>query len=156
MTIIDKLTIKRAEKKDVPALAILFDEYRVFYEQPSDPKRAEAFLMERMEKEQSVIYYAEIKGTDEPVGFVQLYPSFSSVSLQSQWILNDLYVRKEARRWGAGRALLQEAEHMARLTGVKGLALSTSVQNSAAQKLYESEGYIRDNQFYHYYLLTRS
>ncbi|WIV21447.1 GNAT family N-acetyltransferase [Paenibacillus polygoni] len=152
----DKLTIKRAEKKDVPALAILFDEYRVFYEQPSDPKRAEAFLMERMENEQSVIYYAEIKGTDEPVGFVQLYPSFSSVSLQSQWILNDLYVRKEARRWGAGRALLQEAEHMARLTGAKGLALSTSVHNSAAQKLYESEGYIRDNHFYHYYLLTRS
>ncbi|WP_160036504.1 GNAT family N-acetyltransferase [Paenibacillus sp. An7] len=156
MTNKDKLTIKRAEKKDIPALAILFDEYRVFYEQPSDPKHAEAFLMERMEKEQSVIYYAEIKGTDEPVGFVQLYPSFSSVSLQSQWILNDLYVRKEVRRWGAGRALLQEAEHMARLTGTKGLALSTSVHNSAAQKLYESEGYIRDNKFYHYYLLTRS
>ena len=154
MTNRDKLTIKRAEKKDISALAILFDEYRVFYEQESDPKRAEVFLMERMENEQSVIFYAEIKGTDEPVGFVQLYPSFSSISLQSLWILNDLYVRKEARRLGAGRALLQEAEHMARLTGAKGLTLSTSAHNSAAQKLYESEGYIRDNEFWHYNLLT--
>lgn len=111
------------------------------------------FLKERVDKEQSVIYYAAMKGTDQPIGFVQLYPSFSSISLQSLWILNDLYVIEEARRSGAGKALLQEAEQMARRTGAKGLTLSTSALNSAAQKLYESEGYKQDTEFWHYDLL---
>ena len=149
----NNLTIKCAEYKDIPAIALLFDEYRVFYEQDSDIRRAEVFLKKRMEKDQSVIYYAEMKGTDQPIGFVQLYPSFSSISLQSLWILNDLYVREEARRSGAGRALLREVEQMARRTGAKGLTLSTSAHNSAAQKLYESEGYIQDTEFWHYDLL---
>lgn len=156
MTKSDKLTITCADYKDVSALSILFDEYRVFYEQESDIREAEVFLKERMKKGQSVIYYAQMTGTDEPVGFVQLYPSFSSISLQPLWILNDLYVREGARRSGAGRALLQEAAHMAHRTGAKGLTLSTSAHNRAAQKLYESEGYIRDNEFWHYDLLTKS
>ncbi|MBD7967129.1 GNAT family N-acetyltransferase [Paenibacillus gallinarum] len=155
MTSKDKLTMKRAEYKDIPRVAILFDEYRLFYGQESDLKRAEVFLKERMDKDQSVIFYAEMKEIAEPVGFVQLYPSFSSISLQSLWILNDLYVREEARRSGTGRALLQEAEQLARRTGAKGLTLSTSAHNSVAQKLYESEGYIRDNEFWHYDLLTK-
>lgn len=155
MTKNDKFIIQCADYKNVSALSILFDEYRVFYEQESDIREAEVFLKERMKKSQSVIYYAQLKGTEEPVGFVQLYPSFSSISLQPLWILNDLYVKEGARRFGVGRALLQKAAHMACRTGAKGLTLSTSAHNRAAQKLYESEGYIRDHEFWHYDLLTK-
>ena len=30
---------------------------------------------------------------DNPIGFVQLYPSFSSVSMMRSWVLNDLFVK---------------------------------------------------------------
>ena len=142
--------IKRAELRDVPAIAPLFDQYRVFYDQISDVELAKCFLEERIQKDQSVLYYAQLEGTDQLIGFVQLYPSFSSVSAQPLWILNDLFVTENVRRSGAGRALLREAARMARLTGAKGLSLSTSGQNKAAQKLYESEGYIRDTVYWHY------
>ena len=144
------LRIARAGLTDLDDLAPLFDGYRQFYGQRSDPAAAEAFLRERIERDESVIYLAY---TDrEAAGFTQLYPSFSSVSLKPLWILNDLYVRSDIRRGGVGRALLERARLHAIETRAKGLVLSTGIGNKAAQTLYESCGWQRDDEFSQYYL----
>jgi GNAT superfamily N-acetyltransferase len=129
----------------------LFDAYRQFYGQRSDAAAARAFLSERLEREESVIYLA-YTGPNTPVGFMQLYPSFSSVSLKRLWILNDLFVHTDVRRGGVGRALLERARQHAIETGAKGLILSTGVTNKPAQTLYESNGWRREDDFLHYYL----
>jgi ribosomal protein S18 acetylase RimI-like enzyme len=49
-----------------------------------------------------------------------------------------------------GRALIRRAEQHARETGAAGLTLSTAVDNTKAQGLYESEGYVRDCNFLYY------
>src|SRR3954451_2647604 len=87
----------------------LFDAYRQFYEQPSDPALARAFIGERLAHGESVIFLAE-RG-DRPVGFVQLFPLFSSTAARPRrlWLLNDLYVAPEARGSGVARALMQRA-----------------------------------------------
>ena len=86
------------------------------------------------------------------VGFVQLYPVFSSLSMRPQWILSDLYVAPEARKQGAGAALMNRARELARATGADGLMLETAVDNLTAQKLYEELGYKRDEEFFRYFL----
>lgn len=141
----------RASRNGLDDLVPLFDGYRQFYGQRSDPAAARAFLGERMERSESVIYLA-YTGPREPAGFTQLYPSFSSVSLKPLWILNDLYVRSDVRRGGVGRALLERARQHASETGAKGLILSTAVTNKPAQTLYESCGWQRDEEFMHYHL----
>src|SRR6266851_4244256 len=93
----------RAGLDDLEALAPLFDGYRRFYRQPSDPQAARAFLAERLKRNESVIFVAVLDGGI--VGFTQLYPLFSSVSMKRLWLLNDLFVAPEARRTGAGRGL---------------------------------------------------
>ena len=145
------VTIVRAGRKELEDLVPLFDAYRQFYEAGSDPGAARAFLTERIERDESVIFlaYATPYGA---VGFTQLYPSFSSVSLRRLWILNDLYVRSDIRRGGVGRALLERARQHAADTGAKGLILSTAVTNKPAQTLYESCGWQRDEEFFQYYL----
>jgi GNAT superfamily N-acetyltransferase len=145
------LRIVRAEREHLEAVIPLFDEYREFYEANSDHSAARAFLTERMERAESVIFLAYL-GLHEPVGFTQLYPSFSSVSLKRLWILNDLFVRLDVRRGGVGRALLERARQHAVETGAKGLVLSTAVTNNPAQALYESAGWRRDDEFIHYNL----
>jgi len=85
------------------------------------------------------------------VGFTQLYPSFSSVSMKRLWVLNDLFVTADARKSGAGRALLERAERWAAETGAKGLTLSTQVTNLTAQRLYEACGWTKDDEFFHYH-----
>ena len=146
------MEILEAGLSEIELLAPLFDRYRQFYRQKSDPEGARAFLRERMERRESIVYLALLDGS--AVGFVQLYPSFSSTSMQRLWILNDLFVAPSARRSGVAKALIERARQLAIATGAKGLALSTWVENTTAQRLYEDLGYVRDAEFYSYFLKT--
>src|SRR6266566_6523338 len=143
--------IVRAGRENLDDLVPLFDGYRQFYGQRSDLAAARAFLDDRMGRDESVIYVAYTR-PGEAAGFTQLYPSFSSVSLKPLWILNDLFVRSDARQGGVGRALLEQARRHAVETGAKGLVLSTGVTNKAAQALYESCGWQREDEFFQYHL----
>ncbi len=70
--------------------------------------------------------------------------------MERLWLLNDLFVAADARRTGAGRALLERAERHAREMGAQGLTLTTGNANLTAQRLYESCGWTRDSEFTHY------
>src|SRR5260370_30904029 len=136
------MDILEAPCAHLDVLVPLFDSYRVFYRQPSDPAGARRFLAARIARRESVIYLAVVAA--EPAGFVQLYPSFSSARMQRLWILNDLYVAPDARRRGVGQALLERARRLAEETGARGLTLSTAVDNAPAQRLYEALGWTRE------------
>jgi GNAT superfamily N-acetyltransferase len=148
---VEGLRIVRAASEDLDDLVPLFDGYRQFDGQRSAHAAARAFLSDRIERGESVIYLA-YTGPREAAGFTQLYPSFSSVSIKPLWILNDLFVRTDVRRGGVGRALLERAREHAAETAAKGLVLSTAVTNKPAQTLYESCGWQRDDEFMHYHL----
>jgi predicted N-acetyltransferase YhbS len=84
------------------------------------------------------------------LGFTQLYPSFSSVSMRPIRILNDLYVAEAARGRGVRARLLRAVRDHATKSGAVRLALSTAVTNTKAQALYERDGWRRDTAFLHY------
>lgn len=144
--------VRQAGPGDVDLVAPLFDAYRQFYQQPSDPALARAFLAERLARGESVVFLAERDG--RAVGFVQLYPLFSSTAERPRrlWLLNDLFVAPEARGGGVGRALMDRARRLAEETGAVGLELATARTNTGAQRLYESLGYRLDEQFLRYEL----
>lgn len=143
-------TIRQANLHDLDLLVPLFDAYRQFYAQASDPERARSFLADRMERKESVIFIA-VSGKGTGLGFVQLYPSFSSVRTTHTFILNDLFVSENARRMGIAKQLLEQTSIFARENGATNLSLSTALTNSAAQKLYESLGWKRNDTFYVYH-----
>ena len=146
------MRVRRASLADLDDLAPLFDGYRQFYGQRPDVAAARAFLAERLRRDESVIFVAY--ADDGALGFTQLYPSFSSVSVKRLWILNDLFVSPAARRGGVGRRLLERAREWAVETDAKGLTLTTALTNSAARSLYESCGWRLDDEFAHYQLLV--
>lgn len=145
------MNIHSAELNDIDELAVLFDGYRVFYDQPSDLALAKSFLNERIEKQQSIIFLAR-NDQQKAVGFVQLYPIFSSVSAKQSLLLNDLFVDESARGTGAGKALMNAAKDYAKETQACWIMLQTHISNKTAQGLYESLGYQRDEECYYYYL----
>jgi GNAT superfamily N-acetyltransferase len=95
------------------------------------------------------VIFAVVEG-GKALGFTQLNPSFSSVSMRPIWILNDLYVAEAARRRGVGARLLRAARDHAMKAGAVRLALSTAVTNTMAQALHERAGWRRDSAFLHY------
>jgi GNAT superfamily N-acetyltransferase len=128
----------------------LFNQYRIFYKCSSDFESARKFLEERFQKQDSIIFVVRKNG--QMVGFTQLYPSFSSVSMKRIWILNDLFVAETCRGNGVAKLLMSAAENWARQTESIRIVLATQLSNIAAQTLYESLGYIQDREFYHYTL----
>lgn len=144
------VAVIRADLSHVPAIAPLFDAYRQFYQQAPDLERARAFVTDRITRGESVIFLASSDG--DYAGFTQLYPLFSSVQLGRAWLLNDLYVAPKARGRGVGEALLGRARRFAEETGALSLMLETAADNLPAQRLYERLGWVRDTEFYTYYL----
>jgi len=133
------ITVRRATIDDMGLIAPLFNEYRVYYKQTSDVEAAKEFLSERLLRNESIIFLAMDK--DEAIGFTQLYPIFSSVSIKNAWLLNDLFVHDSARGKGAGTLLLQVAKQLGEETESKFLMLQTQHDNLGAQKLYKNNGW---------------
>ncbi|PNH88779.1 GNAT family N-acetyltransferase [Vibrio diazotrophicus] len=148
------MKIVKAKLKDLDVISPLFDAYRVFYGQQSDLNVARDFISSRLKNDESVIYLA-LDSDSNGLGFVQLYPSFSSVSAARIWVLNDLFVADKARRKGVAKMLLGAARDLGLKDDVKGLALETTESNLTAQKLYESLGYEKEVNVYHYFLKLR-
>lgn len=136
---------------DLADLARLFDAYRMFYGQPSEPTKASTFVWDRLTQGDSVIFLA--RGEDgSALGFTQLYPTFSSIACRRAFVLNDLYINEAARGRGVARALLGAARAHALGVGAAYISLETAVDNTRAQALYESFGFRRDTQFLTYAL----
>jgi ribosomal protein S18 acetylase RimI-like enzyme len=146
------MTIRQATLADLEMVAPLFDAYRQFYCLPTDLPMARHFIGERLRSGDSTIFVAEEDGAG--LGFVQLYPVFSSTSATPGrlWLLNDLYIAPAARGRGTGRALMERARALALATEARGLFLQTGRENASAQRLYESLGYRRDDHFLVYEL----
>ena len=147
------INVSHATLADLDALTPLFDAYRGFYRQASDPDGARRFLHARFEHDESEIFLARNATEGDALGFTQLYPLFSSVSMRRIWVLNDLFVLPEARKRGVARALMCAAREFGHVNGAIWLTLETANDNGPAQALYESLGYHSETGVRHYSLL---
>jgi ribosomal protein S18 acetylase RimI-like enzyme len=148
------LHFRQATIYDLDHVAPLFDAYRQFYGQSGDLVRARDFLAERFAHAESVILLA--LDETEYLGFTQLYPLFSSVRMVRTYLLNDLFVAPAARRSGVASGLLLAAADYGRAVGAANLSLSTAHDNTAAQALYESLGWQREEHFREYTLALQN
>ncbi len=133
--------IVKAELQHVSDLIPLFDGYRIFYRQTSDCSKAKTFLTNRIQQKESIIYIAYDE--EHAAGFTQLYPLFSSVTMQPMFLLNDLYVEDNYRKQGIGNMLIDKAKQLCKTLNYKGIAIQTE-QSNPAQHLYERLGFVKD------------
>jgi GNAT superfamily N-acetyltransferase len=133
------IRISQATLNEIEELTILFDAYRVFYDQASDVTSAKNFLINRIQNAESVIFIAF--ENDKAIGFTQLYPIFTSVGMKRAWLLNDLFVNAAGRNKGVATQLLEAAKEYAKSTNAKWLMLQTGRDNKNAQALYEKNGW---------------
>ncbi|KSU72884.1 GNAT family N-acetyltransferase [Bacillus altitudinis] len=142
------MDIVRANENDLKQVSVLFDQYRQFYKQTSNIEGAYHFLVERYRKQESILFVA--KQGEQYVGFVQLYPTFSSVAMKDAFILNDLFVINDFRQKGVGKQLMKKAFSFANDKGARFICLETATSNIKAQQLYEKMGMTSDSSTQHF------
>ncbi|WP_400079491.1 GNAT family N-acetyltransferase [Winogradskyella sp. R77965] len=142
------ITIVKAHIDHLEDLVPLFDGYRLFYKQPSDKDGARQFLIERFKNKDAIIFMAY--DNDKAIGFTQLYPLFSSVSMQPMYLLNDLFVDANYRGKGIGEALINRAKQLCVIKNNKGLTIQTAYDNPA-QHLYKRLGFKEDKDLHFFW-----
>lgn len=143
------VNIREAVVADCDELSVLFNHYRTFYGKEINVELSTRFIKERLEIGDSKLFVASLEA--EFCGFLQIYPSFSSLGLGRTWVINDLYVLGNFRKIGIGRNLMEYAYRQAEKSGVLSLVLETSSDNMDARNLYEKIGYHREEQFITYH-----
>ena len=146
----ENLIIKEATVKDSEKIGEVFDLYRQFYKKDPDKIISIEYIKQRLTNKESTIFFVEEDNVC--IGIVQLYVTFDSLELSKKIILYDLFVRPEYRKKGIGAMLMDASKDFAENNDISGIELSTAISNGTAQRLYESLGYERDNEFYNYYL----
>ncbi|MCA2014769.1 GNAT family N-acetyltransferase [Vibrio tritonius] len=117
------------------SVAPLFNDYRIFHQQKSDLSQAEQYLTARLMKQESIMFLAT-SPAKEPLGFVQLYPTYSSVTAGRILLLSDLYVSPNARRQGVATALLQRVkDHAADIHAQRVVLLSNKCEEEGVHQL---------------------
>jgi ribosomal protein S18 acetylase RimI-like enzyme len=134
---------------DIENISKLFDEYRIFYKKESDIQGVKKFLLERIENKESEIFVAE-NDKNQVVGFVQLYPIFSSTRMKRLWLLNDLYVSENHRGQGISVLLIDAAKKLCNESNACGLVLETAKSNEVGNKLYPKTGFSLDLEHNYY------
>lgn len=142
------MTIRKGTINDLEELVVLFDDYRVFYKMTSDIESARTFLSNRILQNESEIFVAEFE--NKLVGFVQLYPLFSSTRMKKLWLLNDLFVNPNYRNKGISIALIEEAKKLCINTNACGMMLETAKSNIVGNNLYPKTGFELDKDHNYY------
>ncbi len=138
------MTIREAKKNDLKQIGELFDGYRVFYKKTTDIEGGISFLKERLENQDSKLFIAE-NDEQEIVGFVQLYPLFSSTRMQKLWLLNDLFVHADHRGKQVSKQLIEKAKQLVRDSSACGMFLETEKSNLIGNNLYPETGFEKNN-----------
>lgn len=146
--------IHRATAKDSDSLARLFDAYRQFFTGGNDLARSTAFLHERLEREECVVFFARLDEIADdghhagpPIGFIQLYPLWSSWYCARIWFLSDLYVAENARRHGAGAMLVERVKAYAAETSASSVMVELPVSEPHLRDFYARLGFREDPVF---------
>lgn len=142
------MKICKVTQQTIGEVVPLFNAYREFYGQSSDLQQAEQFIQERVMGAESIIFLAYLE--EEPVGFAQLFPVFSSVAMKRAFLLNDLFVAKQARKQGVAQALMEQCYAYCQQEDARYMMLETARDNVQAQKLYEKMGMTIDETVYYY------
>jgi ribosomal protein S18 acetylase RimI-like enzyme len=146
------MVLRKPTIHDLEKLSVIFDKYRVFYNEESDLMNTRKFIRNRLLNNDSEFFVCE-NSDCILVGFIQLYPIFSSTKMKKLWLLNDLYVEFEFRGNGISILLIDKAKELSKKTNACGLILETEKSNIIGNKLYSKTNFKLD-ELHNYYFWT--
>lgn len=128
------MNVRLANEKDAAVLA----RFNRKFNKTQDTEQQVAARMEAKPLAETALV-AELEGI--VVGFACLRVTRSLCYDFALAELTELYVEEAHRRQGVGRALIEQAEHIAQEQGAESLVLLTGGRNLTAQEFYHAFGY---------------
>ena len=139
-----ELSIRRADRGDLPELSQLWYEFETWLNAIANPKPIDRGRFDRFDALAfgpdaiCTVLLAEQKGV--PSGYLVYYPGVWMDDLAPCIHVADLFVRATAHRQGIGRALMEHVRTVARGSGCEHVFWTVWRKNQAAQEFYRRLG----------------
>ena len=138
----NKFRVERLNHNRRDHFADLFNQYNLFRDETLREKPVLNRMGERLFYSEPVLFIAMRNQAESiPVGFIQLYSTYSSKNAVKTTIVNDLYVLADYRKNGIALKLIEVAVKFAINNKSALIQLETLQDNLIAQKLFESVGF---------------
>lgn len=135
-----EVSIRKVDFVDLSELLPLMRAYCDFYEvQPRDD-RLVALCRALLDDPGEGVQYLARNEDGIALGFTTLYWTWSTLDAARIGVMNDLYVKPEARGAGIGGSLIEACRGACRKKGAAKLTWETAPKNKTAQRLYDSLG----------------
>jgi GNAT superfamily N-acetyltransferase len=134
-----------AGRENIDELVPLFNAYRAFFNPEAQAAASRPFLESRFRDGDVVVFLARVD--DEPAGFIQLYPLWSSWYCRRIWFLSDLYVAERHRNAGIGKMLVESVKQFAYETGAGSVMVELPHSEPHLTAFYDRLGFRRDAVF---------
>jgi GNAT superfamily N-acetyltransferase len=147
-----EFSIRSAAREDAAALIELSEEFSDYLRRQGSPAEssfdAEPYLRDGFGPDPAFFGLVADTGT-ELLGYLLYHGGYELDDAARILYVIDLYVRKDARRQGVGRALMHEAASVCRKLGGSQLYWSAYKTNPLALRFYEGLGakHIEDQRF---------
>lgn len=138
-----EIMLRQGGVADIDAMLPLLVAYRRFYGLESDTAALRPYLHARLQQSEASLWLALHHG--DVIAFALCYHGHSTLTLQRNDLLHDLYVAPAWRRHGVAARLLQSIQYA--LPPGATLWLETAHDNLPAQALYRRLGFVRDEVF---------
>jgi GNAT superfamily N-acetyltransferase len=132
------IRIEPVTEDQLEALLPMIAAYQRFYEvEEIDKERNRSFFSRFLAPSKHGMLLGAWRG-EELVGYACLYWHFNSLLAAETVLMNDLYVARDRRREGIGRALIEASAAVGRERGAPQLEWVTAAENRRARRLYDS------------------
>ena len=130
-------TVRNLEQKDRAAWQDLYAGYGEFYKTPLSAEKADRVWAWLMDPEYEAFGLVAVDDADRPIALAH-YRQFARLLADGIGIyLDDLFTAPDARGTGAGTALINRVEEIARERGAGVVRWITANDNFVGQKLYD-------------------
>lgn len=135
-----EVSIAKVGFVDLSELLPMMRAYCDFYEVEPRDDRLVALSRALLDDPGEGVQYIARDGEGLAIGFTTLYWTWSTLDAARIGLMNDLFVKPEARGAGVGKSLIEACRGACRKKGAAKLAWETAPSNKKAQRLYDALG----------------
>jgi GNAT superfamily N-acetyltransferase len=143
------MTVRLITPEDFEQWRLLWEGYLSFYRAEGEPP---AVFPRLVSDDGAVAGLLAVGSAGQAIGLAHVVFHASTWSDQPSCYLNDLFVAREARGKGAGRALIEATYQLARSRRCEKVYWHTQEFNSAARSLYDTVGTLTSFRVYEHSL----